>query len=703
MAETQENLHFLDYWRVIRSRKEIVIAVSLLVVVTGVLITFSMPKVYMSSVVIKVKEESPEVDVFRQSQGRSDPLFLRTQFEIIQSAPVVEEVVQKRELDKKLAKAYGFDSLPPDKVFQRVVKLLRRSMKVQQYRDTNLIQIQVLLSEPKETVVLEVADAAQTIAEVYRNQSATKSREARERALAALQESLTEQSNRVAQLDQKVESIRQKYQLNFISTAAGSDSELSKMTITYLEAQRIKARVELADKEAKHKKITSLPQSALLDILPRLVGDPGLSMLISQKRAKEVELAELLKTLGPKHPQVISQETAVKELDVKINEAINGVKVGVQAEYEAAKATLDIVENELDAIKNSQRTAESSEYREFDKAYQELQHAKKIHEQMELRYLQERIEMRIPKTTVEIIEPAKKPDEADPVSPNLLFNVILSIIVGLGAGVGLAYFVEYLDTSVKTIEDLERTMGVPVLGVIPQKVKPFVDEAADTAHAEAYRVLRTNIQFSKKLTHGKVFCVTSGSVGEGKSLTLFNLAYVCAQLGDRVILIDTDLHRPRQHKILGVSNAKGVANVLLGEISLEAAIIATRVTNLDFLASGRIATGVHGLLDTKRMKELVNALRESYDIVLFDAPPIIGVSDASLLVREVDGVLLVIQHRKYPASVSQRARSMIENLGANLVGVILNNINISRDYSYYYYHHHYYSYPQQGDKSAKKT
>jgi capsular exopolysaccharide synthesis family protein len=364
---------------------------------------------------------------------------------------------------------------------------------------------------------------------------------------------------------------------------------------------------------------------------------------------------------------------------------------------------LDIVEGELNNIKTSQRKAESSEYREFDQAYQELQHARRVHETMELRHLQEKIELRIPKTTVEIIEPAKRPDESDPVSPNLLLNILLSIVVGVGAGLGLAYFVEYLDTSVKTIEALEKTMGVPVLGVIPQKVKAFVDESADPAHAEAYRVLRTNIQFSKKVTNGKAFCVTSGSVGEGKSLTLFNLGYVCAQLGDRVIIVDTDLHRPRQHKILGVGSSKGVANVLLGECSLEEAIIATPVTNLDLLPSGKIAAGVHGLLDTRRMKELIKALKDSYDSILFDSPPIIGVSDASLLVREMDGVLLVIQHRKYPASVSQRAKGMIENMGANLIGVVLNNINISKDYSYYYYHHHYYAYPQQGDKPAGKA
>jgi capsular exopolysaccharide synthesis family protein len=224
-------------------------------------------------------------------------------------------------------------------------------------------------------------------------------------------------------------------------------------------------------------------------------------------------------------------------------------------------------------------------------------------------------------------------------------------------------------------------------------MKPLLDDPGKGAHIEAYRVLRTNIHFSKKQRAVKTLCVTSGSVGEGKSLTIFNLAYVCAQLGDKVLLVDSDLHRPRQHKILGVSNAVGLANVLIGEAVLEDAILQTKVENLDFLPSGKLASGgVHGLLDTQPMVDLVEILKEKYDFIFFDAPPIIGVSDASLLVGKVDGVLLVVQHRKYPRSVSNRAKDMVQNVGANLVGVVLNNINITRDYSYYY---HYYSYPQQ--------
>ena len=136
---------------------------------------------------------------------------------------------------------------------------------------------------------------------------------------------------------------------------------------------------------------------------------------------------------------------------------------------------------------------------------------------------------------------------------------MISLVLGLVLGIGLAYFVEYMDTSLKSVEEAERFLGLPVLGVIPQKMKPLNDKRADQAHAEAYRVLRANLRFSTRLAGGKTLAVTSGGVGEGKSLTLFNLAYTSALLGDKVLVIDADLHRPRQHRILGISNRPGLA------------------------------------------------------------------------------------------------------------------------------------------------
>ena len=694
MTETQETLHFLDYWRVIRSRKEIIISVFLLVVITGVIITYSLPKVYMSSTVIKVKEDSPDIAPFgSESYRRTDPLFLRTQFEIIQSRPVREEVIKRLALSEKLGKAYNYYDLGPDKCLEQTLRILAKSMKVQQYRDTNLIQIRVYLSEPKGSAPEITASVADAVATVFREQSIERNRLATERALKALLDSIEEQNMKVVAADAKKESIRSKYKISVTSSSYGLTASMEKRTLEHLEQLRTEARMEVAHKKARLDKVESLPSSQLLEAEPYLIGDPGLAALVSDKRKSEVELRRMKESFGPKHPDVARTEEGVKALEKKIEDALNGLRTGVKADYEAAKAKLDALEADLEAKKTSEIKAEGTNYREFEKADEELEHAKRIRNAMEVKYEEEKIALRLPRSTVEVIEPARAPDKDDWVSPDFLLNILLSIFVGLASGVALAYFIEYLDTSVKTIEDIEREMGVSVLGVIPQKVKVFVDENADPAHSESYRVLRTNIQFSKKFNNAKTLCFTSGSVGEGKSLTLFNLAYVYAQMGDRILVVDADLHRPRQHKILEVSNSRGLANVLAGEVELGDVIIETKVPNMHFLPSGRLAAGVHGLLANRMFKDVVRILRDSYDMVFFDVPPIIGVSDASLIVREVDVSMLVIQHRKYPKSVSSRARDMIENAGGNLLGVVLNNINISRDYSYYY--HHYYAYPQQ--------
>ena len=699
MAETQENLHFLDYWRVIRSRKEIIIAVSLLVIVTGVLITMALPRVYRASCIIQVNEERPDVDVFRQEMVRFDPLFLRTQFEIIQSRPVVEEVMHRRNLNEKLGRAYGYlEELGPRSV-EQTYKIVSSSIRAQHYRDTNLIEIQVELSEPQDTVRQEVAEVANEIIRVFRDQSMQRSRGSTERALTALQESLDEQDGRVQEAAKVVERIRREQKIDVVTPTMGAYGTLDKMSVAQLEAMRIRVRTELARKETRYRMVMDLAQDELLAAAPYMIGDPQLQQLIAEKRIGDVNLSQMLQTMGPKHPEVAQLKARIEGLVRGINDALNGLKRGVQADYEAEKASYDIIRSELEGMKNREREAEADRYQDFEQAQKELERLRRIRDALEVRSLQERIEMHIPRTTVDVMAHAKPPEESDYVRPKILLNIILSILVGLATGVGLAFFIEYLDTSVKTIEDIERDMNVSVLGVIPQKVKPFVDEAADTAHAEPYRVLRTNLQVSKSFEGGRALCVTSGSVGEGKTLTVFNIAYVCAQLGDKVLIVDADLHRPRQHKILGIPRSIGLANVLLGECAAEDAIVQSSVPNLDFLPSGKVSTGVHGLLDNRKLRELIDGFKTRYDYVLIDAPPIIGVSDASVLIRQVDGVLLVIQHRKYPKTVSIRARDMVRNMGANLLGVVLNNINISRDYSYYY-HYSSYHYGEDKEKGA---
>ncbi len=699
MSDSQETSHFLDYWRVIRSRKEIVVAVFLLTVIVGAGVTYYMPRVYMASAVMQVTKPSPDIPLFsREPMFRYDPLFLRTQFQIIQSRPIVEEAVRRLGLNEKLGRAYGYYDLLKEKSFDRTVKLVSSQIKVQQYRDTNLIEVQVYLSKPSDEAPRLAAEIANAVVEVYRDQASEKSRTAKQAALQAMRDELDEQKKTVKDLEDVVEDIRKKHGLMFLATRDGGGDSIEKREIVQLNDLRLKTRMELEEKKARYETIIGLPADELLDAAIHLVEDPALAALVLEKRKAEIELSRLTETLGLKHPKVVEVQQGIIELKVKVGEALRGLVTGVKADYDAVQAKFEVIEAEAKKLRQTDLSAESGAYLEFDRASEELAHARAIRDQLEAKYLQEGIELRIPQTTVEFVSAAKPADPKDPVRPKPFVNIALSVVLGIGAGIGLAYFLEYLDTSIKTIDEIEKIMGAPVVGVLPQRIKPLIDKKADLAHAEAYRVLRTNIQFSKRFTSGKTLCVTSGSVGEGKSLTLFNLACICAQLGDRTLIVDSDLHRPRQHKILSLPNATGLANVLVGEMSLEDAVVGTSVTNLDFLSSGQIDAPVHGLLNSRVVKDLIKELKASYDYVFFDAPPAIGVSDASLLVSEMDGVLLVVQHRKYPKALSIRARDMIHNIGGNMIGVVLNNINVSKDYSAYYYQQHYTYYPEKSGK-----
>jgi polysaccharide biosynthesis transport protein len=700
MVESQDNLHFLDYWRVISSRKEIVIAVFLLVVMAGVLVTFQLPKVYEASVVIQVKEETPDVALFQPERYGFDPLFLRTQFQIIQSTPVLEEVVQNLNLAETMGKAENlYGRISNQELVDWTVKMLSKRMKVQQYRDTNLIEIKMYFAKPEQRAPELAATVADEIANVFRDRNLRRSQSITENALSALQASLQEQSDRVVQLESELQDIRENDGITPMPTAAtraAGTATLLQETIRMLEVQRLRVRLEMEDKRARLEKVNSLEDDRLMDAAPWLAQDPALASLMTEKTKAEIQLHELSNAAyGQNHPEVVRVQATINEILSKITKALAGLKIGMQADFEAAEAKYKATDDMLNDAKIELVSSQGEGVQRFDRKLAELELARKIKEAMEMKLLQERVELRIPRTSIDVIQPARMPDPTNPVSPNVLLNIMLSIVVGLGAGIGLAYFIEYLDTSVKTIEDIERFLDLPVLGVIPQRVLPLVEEDADAAHAEAYRVLRTNLQSGNKIQPHETICVTSGSVGEGKSLTLFNLAYICSTFGERTLVVDSDLHRPRQHKIFGVSNRIGLANVLAGDQNLEDVILKNIHPNLDFLPSGKIESGVHGLLDTRRMHDIIATLKERYDYVFFDAPPIVGVSDASLLARVSDKVLMVIQHRKYPRALSSRAKTMIVNSGTPLLGVVLNNINISKDYSSYYYQQHYYTYPKR--------
>jgi capsular exopolysaccharide synthesis family protein len=377
---------------------------------------------------------------------------------------------------------------------------------------------------------------------------------------------------------------------------------------------------------------------------------------------------------------------------------VDGIVGGVKDRVDEDWSLLQIIEqneNEIRTNKNQQDEL----YRPYYKLKDEVESLKYNNRESE-RYLNQEIaEAGQPDAGIVIVRDPGRP-EPRPVSPKTIIIVPLGVIVGLIVGIGLAFFIEYLDTSVKTIDDVERALQAPVLGVIPQNVGILLEEGADSPHAEAYRVLRTNILFSRKNEKWNTMTVLSGGAGEGKSTTLFNLATVFAQNGQRVLVVDSDLRRPTLHRALHVSNTIGITDYLLKRNTMDEVIQKTKVPTLDFIASGKLPSSSMSILGSGQLKETIQELKRRYDFIFFDSPPLLGVSDASILASEMDMVLQVVQYRRYPQAMTLRAKQMILKVGGNLVGIVLNNINMSQDENYYYYSGYYEYQSHQKDQNV---
>ncbi|MFL7809022.1 MAG: polysaccharide biosynthesis tyrosine autokinase, partial [Anaerolineae bacterium] len=303
-----------------------------------------------------------------------------------------------------------------------------------------------------------------------------------------------------------------------------------------------------------------------------------------------------------------------------------------------------------------------------------------------------------------IVELAVTP--TTPISPDVLNTVLLASAIGLALAVGGAFLIEYLDDTIKTPEDVARTTELSTLGGIARiEGSRYPDKLIAVHHplspiVEAYRVLRTNLQFSSVDKSLRTLMITSPAPTEGKSVTLANLAVVMAQSGLKVVIVDTDMRRPVQHKIFGLSNSHGVSDAILHPNPGAAEhLLETGVGNLRLLPSGHIPPNPAELLGSERMATVIEELKGYADVVLFDAPPTLVVADAVILGSKVDGVLLVTDAGSTRRHAAEKAVEELRRVKANLLGVVLNRLSGRRNGYYYYYNYYYY---QNGDDERER-
>ena len=698
-APVENKLHFLDYWRIIRIRKALIITVFLITAIIATAVTFILPESYSSTARIKVERDSSDVAGFTASDtGVSlapyDPYFIQTTFEIMQSEVVLSNVVAAMNLNVEWGKKF-FDGEPLKTT--ETMEILKNRMQLMPVRNTKLISI-TFYSDDKN----EAAKLANTEAECYRDYRQNQLKEHTEKALDVLQKGYVDQEAVIAAVHTNVNYLQQKYKIFGVNP--GDTKPQSTMTAEQLskyDGMRIDGEKNYKELLSQLDQLKSMPKNQLRDVLPQINPDGELSGLLSKLHESEQEYVKATNYYALKNLEVTSIQSIIDKLNEQIDARVTGIMASMEAKVSSTKASLDELVRLVEEAKDRDNNEMTMSQPYWDEKAK-LERLETMHTLLYTKIESERLDVSIPKTQmvsiIDFAEPGKRP-----VKPNKTLNIALGLVFGLVMGVGLAFFIEYLDTSVKTIDDVERTFGAPVLGVIPQNIGYLAQEGPESKHAEAYRVLRTNVLFSCKDDKMNSIVVVSAGAGEGKSTTAVNLATVFAQAGQRVLIVDSDLRRPTLHKILNVSNNIGLTNYLLKQNSLAEVVQTTNVPMLDFMASGRLPNSSMGILGSAQMKGLISELKQRYDFVVFDSPPILGVSDASILASEVDLVIQVIQYRRYPQPMNIRAKQMIEKVGGNYVGIVLNNINMAQDESYYYYsgyYHNYYYTTNEGDQEA---
>lgn len=305
-----------------------------------------------------------------------------------------------------------------------------------------------------------------------------------------------------------------------------------------------------------------------------------------------------------------------------------------------------------------------------------------------------------------VAEPAKLPEV--PIKPRKLQNTLLAAVVGCMLAVGVAFLIEYLDDTIKTSEDVGQALGLSTLGAITRfHSTDDQDRLITAAHprspiSEAYRALRTNIQYSAVDNPLRTLLVTSTNPTEGKTTTVANLGTVMAQAGLSVIVVDSDLRRPALHQYFEVSRNLGLTNALLDKNpNPDGYLQATEVENLRVLACGPLPPNPSELLNSQRMRDLIEQLKGETDVLLLDSPPILAVTDASILANQVDGVLLVVDAGNTRRGVAQRGKEQLDKVGANVLGAALNKLS-HRGAGGYYYYYYYYSSEDEGERRKKR-
>ena len=700
-----DSISLREYWDVIVKRRWTVLTCFAIVVVAMMTATFLMTKIYRATLTLQIdKQESNVVTIQGVTPTEAawdNGEFYQTQYELLKSDALAQRVIEQLNLvaapRKNGTEGSWLDIFrkdsdnpsadKPEPAETGLVGALPGQLTVAPVRNSRLVKVH--FDSPDPEMAARIANA---ISVAFINLNLERRMEATSYARTFLQERLNQIKVKLEDSEKELNAYARKEGIvKPDEKQLSPDSQvLGEFTTALAKVQGERIRAE------------ALYQHARAGDTSILHADNKLIQEYKTRQAKlEGDYQEGLKTYKPGYPKMQQLETQINELQAKIDQETKAGLNALKANYEAALAQ----ENQLAAkLHESKQTVLGAQDRsfQFNLLKREVDTNRQLYDSLLQRYKEIGVAGGVGINNVTVVDKAKAP--TFPFKPDLMRNLMIAIFLGLAVGIALAFLLEHLDDTVKTPEDMEKLLGLALLGAIPAtKPKDNVDlalsENADprSPFAEAYRALRTTLQFSTPEGMPKVLLITSTAVGEGKSTTALSLATHISMTGKNVLLIDCDLRKASLHKKLSLGNDLGLTNYLAGDAQPVSITRSCHLPHLFLIPSGPLPPNPAELLDSAKMVSLLNLAAERFDQVIIDGPPVLGLADAPLLGSLADATLLVAEcgatSRQYAMGAIKRLRST----RTRLVGGVLTKVD--KQHRSYGYHSYYYQYE---DTDAKR-
>jgi capsular exopolysaccharide synthesis family protein len=739
-----------DYLFVVLKRKWLILSLCLVVTSLVAVQMFRQPSIYQAETTIRIEQKKNNVLLGKEFvlNAQPDANFWGTQIKLLQSPVLARQVAVTLDLQHNSAffggQAQGglFTSIKRmfsgERPKQKALPATQTNLEIvnaDQIRD-ELSPEELAALEPYEDMIInneqvdgivgtnlytikyrhtdpEMAQKiANTLADVFKENNLAHSTANSTRAEDQL-------AREIAELQAKIRTETEQ----LFNYAREHNLPLTNDSILNVEAQRLADLTkQLLEAENKRKTAETIYKSA--QDAPDKLSVPEVQRAarigtLRDRISVLKERREALKvTYTDKWPEVQKLDVAIKPLEAELDRLANEIVVSLKAEYDNAVAH----ERSIRSMYDQQRSTTSQQTRDQIEMAQFNQNLETDKQRLTTLLAKKRdVEVALGDKGNEVsVETYSRVPKA-PIGPARLRNIMIAFLLSLVAGIGLAFLLDFLDDTVKSVDDIDRYVHLPALAMIPASrgdrvrlkgVAPGAGGAETTALAlvddvrspiaESYRHLRTSLLLSSAGQPPKTILVTSSQPSEGKTTTAINTAYMLAQTGADVLIIDCDLRRPRLHAQFEVSNARGLTTWLSGEKDLDGIIQScARTPNLKILTSGPVPPNPAELLGSEEMRKLLMHLSERYAHIIIDSPPAISFTDASILSTMVDGVMLVVHGGRSSRAVVRRAKQQLLDVGAHIFGVVLNNVRLeTQDYYYQSYYSNYYSTDENGNPGS---